>query len=328
MKIGTIRSLLFVLDIALVAAIGWVVTLGLKAREHRPEERRAFEQSIQRQLQSQKAAPAVVKRAEYAPHILNMNLSGKEKEAPPPPVEAPKAAVVKTPLKDLLKIVGIQCGPGNPPSLVYLVRAGQGAAGVNPQDLLKDVLIYTVDQVVEWAGGAVIKRVYPDRVIFDYDNQEVTIEYPPPPPLAGAPPGTPGQPGGAPGASGPAPVPNDNPKTWVTPFTEGKPIEVTSVGMVSMAQKGEAVIEGVRWSTERLKDGKAAVRLDHIPEGNVLREGGAMEGDVLESINGIRMTSKGDVIDYVRRSPSVTRFEVKFWRQGLLRTRIITAQRR
>ena len=123
--------------------------------------------------------------------------------------------------------------------------------------------------------------------------------------------------------------PSEDVNTWVNvdPQRPGN-VEITNVGVVSISQKGEQSLEGIRWSTETLEDGRAAVRLTEVPPDSVFAKSGAQTGDTLVSINGNRVTSKGDIVDYVKRNPDLSRYEVVFLRRGVRNIRVVTVPRK
>lgn len=324
MKIGSIRVLLILVDLALAGSIGWIVTIALKEKTRRRDDTVAWEKVLTTDLQKHRPAAAAGKTLAYGQNVAAVALHGKDEKPVETKVDTPAPLPsVRPELSSLLKIAAIQRGPGEPKSLVYIIRQGPGAPA-DPAAALKEVSLFEEGQAVEWAPDAVVSRILPDKVIFRYDGKEVTIEYPPLPKDAAAS----AAPGGAAGGRGPAAVPNTDPKTWIV-YQEGKTtIEVTDVGVASMVQQGDASLADVRWSTEKLPDGRNGVRIDHIPEGSVLKQGGAKEGDVLHSINGERMSTKSEVMDYVRSHQNMTRFEVKFYRNGILHMRIVNVPRR
>jgi len=128
-----------------------------------------------------------------------------------------------------------------------------------------------------------------------------------------------GTPGGskAPVAATPKGPISSDPGTWVT-WSQSKPheIQVTEMGVRAFERDGEKVLEGVRWSTERLPGGQKAIKVAHIPPNGALAKGGARAGDVIESINGTPVSSKSEIVRYVRANPNLPKYTVTFWRGG------------
>lgn len=323
MKIGTIRLLIIVADLGFITLIGLVVKEGLQLRDSRQDRTAEYMADVMKQLDSRKSGPSRASTAiKYGDNIAKLTHTPPKKvEEKPPEVARPTSA--KPPLETLLKVIGIQTGPGEPPSRAFLVK--KDAQPAKPEDAGRDLEGYVEGQIVEWAEGAIVRKVRPTEVVFDYDGKEVLVHYEPPKAVAGAP-AAGAAPAGAP--KGPPPVPNDTPSTWVT-IEANRPnlVNVTEVGLASLNAKGEASLEGVRWSTETLPDGKAGLRLDEVPDQSVLKTGGAQTGDVLHSVNGVRMSTKGEIVEYVRRNQGLSRYVVKFYRAGILYERTITVPR-
>ena len=130
MKITTVRTLLLVADLALVAGIGAVVTVGFKEKSRDRDAIAAYRHEIGRRLDARKSGGAqIAKGREYGASIFRANLSGRKAPVvePPKPVAAP-STTQRPPLETLIRVIGIQTGPGDPPSIAYLVREDPAAA--------------------------------------------------------------------------------------------------------------------------------------------------------------------------------------------------------
>lgn len=327
MKVSTIRSSLVLFDLALCLTIGWTVWQGLQAKNKRRDEIQRFRGEIAANLEAHKTTSSTrLAKPEYGRSIERVNIS----DTTPQPVETPKPieppVVAKTPLESLVRVVAIQKAGTKGRSIAYLFREPQPGVQVQKDSELSNAIsFYEEGEAIEWAPGATVKMIDATQVHFDYDEKVIVIRVKDlPANLGGAAP--------AGGASGgpqkPLPPPNNQPATWIVVGQPGSPIQITDVGQSSMAAKGDEVLEGVRWSTEEHpRDKRPAVRIDFIPEGSVLAHGGAKAGDVLDSINGVRMSSRGDVVSFVQANPNLPRYEVKFWRNGVLHSRIVQGRR-
>lgn len=315
MKLSTLHKLIVCADVALVLGIGATVFTVVQEKGRRSDELASYRNGMVEQLKKIRPDASLGRRrTEYGTNIKDGVLWPVK---PPAPKEDTSKPVVlpKAPVETVLKVLVIQFSPEGGRSLAFFGRKG-AAAGPQPDPLLP----YLEGHVVEWAGGAVVKQIEPGRVIFISDGREVALEPEPAPAAAGTT-----------VAAGPKIVgPIDtNTTTWIE-WNVAKPttITVTEMGARALADKGDTTLEGVRFSSETLEDGKPAVRLDAIPAENVLRRGGAEEGDVLESINGVRMSTKAEVIAYAKSNPQTTRFEVRIRRKGVTMTRTVVVPRR
>ncbi|MSR74653.1 MAG: hypothetical protein EXS14_04175 [Planctomycetes bacterium] len=315
MKISTLRTLLLVCDVMLVLGIGLVIWNVVEEKKARSSENQVYMADVRRKLAAIKPEGVTGRRKiDYGgaitegvlwPKKVVEAVAASNVQAPPP----------KAPVETQLKVLLIQYSTAGMPSMAYFVkRDGTTASIADP------LMPYLEGHVVEWASGALVKKIEPGRVVFTSDGREVALE-PEPYKLTGAASGP-----SAPKVLGPV---DANTSTWIE-WQVAKPgtITITEMGARAFGDKGEATLDGVRFASERLEDGKDAVKLDAIPVDNVLRRGGAEEGDVLESINGIRMTTKADVIAYAKNNPETTRFEVRLRRKGVTMTRTVVVPRR
>ncbi len=315
MKISSLRTLLMACDILLVLAIGLVIWNVVEEKSARSGENQAYIAEVMRKLAVIKPEGVTGKRKIDYGGAITEGVLWPKKEVVAATANNTPVAPPKAPVETLLKVLLIQYSEGDPPSMAYFARKGAAVASVT-----EPLLPYMEGHVVEWASGAVVKKIETGRVIFNSDGREIALE--PEPLVIAAPSGGPA----APKVVGPV---DANTGTWIE-WQVAKPttITVTEMGVRALAEKGEASLDGVRFSSETLEDGKSAVKMDTIPADNVLRRGGAEEGDVLESVNGVRMTSKADVIAYAKNNPQTTRFEARFRRKGVTMTRTVVVPRR
>ncbi len=320
MKVTSIRNLLIVLDVALVTGISSVVYRGIQEKNSRSTDARRLFETISKELSEIGAeGQSSTAKVDYGTNITGVNISGYTPVvvAPVAPKEPTPVASSKPPLESVLKLVGIE-HHGSPNSKSRILVAREGPFPGKPEDALREQRYFEEGSVIEWAHGAVVKTVEVGRVLFDYDNKEVVLVPKAAPPAAGS-------------AKTNRKVevqPSADVNTWVAVDAQRPAnIEITDVGVASLKVQGEASLEGVRWSEETLEDGQKAIRIDEVPPNSVLAKGGAQGGDVLVSLNGTRVSSRADIVAYVKRNPDLSRYEVVFLRRGIKHTRVVSVPR-
>ena len=87
--------------------------------------------------------------------------------------------------------------------------------------------------------------------------------------------------------------------------------------LVALEREGENVLQGVTFSTTDAPDGGKALRIDSVPQNSLLAQHGVQSGDVLISVDGERMSTKSEVIDYVKRNKNKSAYDVVFQRRGV-----------
>jgi type II secretory pathway component PulC len=320
MKISTMRGLLVALDVALCAGIGGVVFKEYEAKDARPADQRRFKEETTRQLKAlDDAAPQPARKEDFL-YLKGPLGSTKEPdvepEAAPPPVER----VDTTPLDGLIVVRGVWANAD--PSFVRIEPK-------DPKKVVDETGFFEVGQVVEFANGAAVKEIRKVEVLFDYQGQEVIMGIEPYE-VAGAAEAA-GRATG--GTSGPRAervtrAVLENPGSWVQYTKKSSKVTVTKTGVSAIRDYGDEVIKDVVWATDRLADGKKAIKITKIPTNSALRAGGLEEGDVIESINGERVTSKAEIVSYVKRNPNLPKYTVKIIRRGRTIVRTVVAQRR
>ncbi|NRA95151.1 MAG: hypothetical protein HRU14_02975 [Planctomycetes bacterium] len=362
MKISTIRSLLFVLDLALMGGVAGVVSHGMDQRQQRNRDRQTFETTTYEQLKLIKTD--VSERTERGPlrEIENFRFDGTVPEAPKPVNAAPEKPKEKVyrPLDELMSVIGAEMhGKGVVKrSFILYTRTGdaplprapatttpprrepsRGRGGSNgnrsqprargvqtPASVagplrvvhrayLGDAIEFSEHEiaVVEGVRSVVQNgQVVAWQAVFDYSSQEVAVSVL-------------GDPGGPKSTAAPEPTGpiNIDPGTWIA-WVPSKPheINVTEMGARAFKRDGEKVLEGVRWGTESI-GGKKVLKVSHIPKGSALERGGAKPGDAFESINGVPISTKADIVRYVKANPNLPSYTVTFWRQGRRLTRTV-----
>ena len=352
MKISTVRSLLILFDLVLLGAIVGVVYLGLQERPKRKQRRQDFQKHVNRRLAEVKPEANATKVDLTYAGIGKMSMGPPPPEDKVPTEDTnPKPVAGKArPLADLVELVGteVHSGEGASPSFILYTlksegggrpvpavpdpkdarsRGGRGGRGnrngnrnparnvrrapTGPVGPTQNIYKVFEGYVIEFSEHevATVKEVRSTEVIFDYDKRDVVVKVPPK--RLGT-----GSSGSTSTAEATGPISPD-PGTWIA-WVPSKPreIKITPMGMRAFGDKGEKALDGVRWGTERYKDGKDAVRLAKIPKNSALAKAGAQEGDLLISINGKRVSSKAGAVAYVRANPDLPAYIVEFRRQG------------
>lgn len=172
---------------------------------------------------------------------------------------------------------------------------------------IKPVLDPELGQTIGW------------RVVFGYGGKDVEIDVVGETPAKGA----------VKVVTDNTPISND-PGTWLS-WDSKTPheIRVTDMGLRAFKQKGEKALEGVRFATERIPGkNQKAVKVTHIPDGSLLQKGGVQSGDVFESINDTPVSSRSDIVRYVKQNPNLGSYKVTFWRDGARRSRTVIPPKR
>jgi hypothetical protein len=351
MKISTIRSLLILLDLLLLAGIAAIVYSGLQDRPKRIDRRREYQQHINALLADAKAGPLTSAARETNPAIDALNLSNRKVKVVEAVVEQPKEAIPTSlrPLHEFMQLVGteVHSDDMDTPSFVLWREPGAdggGGMGTRPPARASPAVrsparpppptfggapsgpvVFRVSkgEAIEFSARevATLKDVLPEgRAVFIYGGQEVTLE------VAVERSGTGSGGGGTGGRPGPpdtGPI-NPDPGTWIS-WDENEPKDIRITPMGIRAATPESVLDGVITGTERLaSDGLPAIKLTTVPKDSALAKAGAQDGDILVSINDKRITSKPEAVRYVKDNPNLSSYEVKFRRRGVTYIRVVT----
>ena len=315
MKTTTARSLAVTADTLFVLLCAYVFYLAVQTQERLGTAYKETTDEVAARLQGIHPPKEVHRRNVSYPGLTGVGrvLSGVEPKAPEVASDVvEKPPEIKTPVADLVTVVLIQHGP--PLSLAFIVpKTGARNLALDFQ--------FQENEEVPFAQGAIVKRIMEDEVIFTLRGADETVA------LEAGTGGGGGDAGGS-AKTGPSRPVSENPQSWVT-YEEAKgTVSITPEGFRAISEKGEEVVlKDVRWATERLPDGKNAVRVEHVPQGSALARGGLQNGDVIHSINGQRVASKGEIIAYVRANPSLPSYTVVILRQGRRTTRTVTVPR-
>ena len=115
--------------------------------------------------------------------------------------------------------------------------------------------------------------------------------------------------------------------TYVESKKDSGNITIKAGGNLALSREGEQVLDGVIFSSTDSAKGGKALRVDTVPADSVLAKHGVQDGDVLVSVNGVAMSTKSEVVDYVKRNKTMSVFEVAIQRRGNIVTKTITVER-
>jgi hypothetical protein len=312
MNINTTRALLWVMDAALVAGAGYVVVEVEKAKDADKKAYLNFMAKLDSDLATMNVPPTKGPARLGVESFGTVSLSN---EAEKTAVEAPAAPVAPVatyePLENLMKVVSIQWSSAPDDSKVALFPK-------SAKDQPNEQVIFGVNDLVFFAKGAVVKEIRPREVVFKYgptEKDEQTLKIATEPPRDAS-------------ASMPSPTGNVKPIGSLEAGIVYKPdsgvIVVNPQGRVALEKEGERILEGVTYGTTDLGGGKKGLKIETIPPGNELGKYGVESGDVLISVNSVPMSSKSEVVDYVKRNSKLGRYDVRIMRRGAYLNKTIT----
>lgn len=313
MNINTTRALLWIVDVALIGAAGLVVVKVDAAKKVGLTETVKFTTDVATELGKTSVAPTKATPRPGAEVFSVVSLSG---EVEKPAVEAAPVTASPTPtyepLDGLIKVVSIQWSSNPEESKVALFPKAA-------KDQPNEQVIFGSNDLVFFAKGAVVKEIRRREVVFKYgpnESDEQTLKIATEPVRDAA-------------ASMPTPT-----GARVAPSLDGgiiyKPdsgtIQVKAAGRAAIDKDGERILEGVTFGSTDLGGGKKGLKIETVPAGNELAKYGVESGDVLISVNDVPMSTKSEVVDYVKRNSKLSVFDVVFLRRGANLRRKITVE--
>ena len=338
MKISTLRSLLFLLNVCLLAGIGWILFQGFQEKKQRDADLASYRRNFTQRLASvsESSIEGAIARTQYNA-LGGISLAGEPPKPKAPEIKRPTPTRPKAPpLDSMITLMGMEVHTGGTdPSLVFYSLSGSKSGAPKPAlrtgipaslqrgSGKKDpVMVATQGGVIELGHGynAVVKLVKPGGVTFHYEGQDIVLELPDADPKAGSQ-------GSGSKLAPTGPISNDT-GTYIKwdPAKPSQGVAVTAMGARAFKKKGESLLDGIRFDTETLPDGKA-IKLVSIPKDNVIKKAGGQDGDVITHINGTRVSSKGDIVRYIKANPNLPEYTVAFMRNGNKHTRVIRPPR-
>ena len=314
MNVNRVRSLMLLVNLGLAGATGYTVYTEFKEKKVRSEKTATFYDQLRKDLE---AAPKARTKDATRSSIRLSDLLDMTGDKPKPVVVESAASVptsrVTTPIEDLLRIVTISVYPDRTQSRVAVARKAPG--GDPPGERLS----FGEGEAVAFANDAVVLAIYSDHVLFRNGDQEQELRI-----IDTAGPPAPGGPTSARTVSDPGNRPFI---TYVESKKDSGNITIKPGGNLALSREGEQVLDGVVWSTTESAKGGKALKVDSVPPDSVLAKHGVQNGDVLVSVNNVPMSTKSEVVDYVKRNKTMSVFEVAIQRRGNIVTKTVTVER-
>jgi hypothetical protein len=301
MNINRVRSLLVLVNIGLAGGTGFTVYKEFENKEARRRQTESFRDQLVTDL---KNAPVSTRKDTLRVSIKDSDLvdmTGESPKAPEPVrVESRPETRVLNPLEDMINVVTISYQPDPLAANVAITRK------VDPQPG-KERSVFRVGDVIPFANDAVVIEIRPREVVFQNGDRMETLKVPDQPSSGGGTPGTTsraGDPGNRPFA------------TYVESKKDSANITIRQGGDRALDREGEAVLEGVIFSSTEAPNGGKALRVDKVPPNSVLAQHGVQDGDVLISVDGLPMSTKSEVVDYAKKNKNKPAFDVTILRRG------------
>ncbi len=318
MNINRVRMLLILVNFGLAGLTGFMAYKEIKAKDARSASTKKFLDDVAGQL-AQVTRPKGGPSGRAAVDASTIDLTGSPPPAPKTetkPNDPVESKLVGIPLDPLVKILTITWSARQAECSVAMVKKPDKEPGA-------ERFIYGINEVVPFANNAVIKEIRQREVLFwNVDHEEVLpILDKPPEEGGGAKPGPSGT-SSRPTADGSQPI-----ETYIDVAPNSNVVKIRAGGDKAFARDGERALDGVTFDTTELSDGKKALRVAKIPPGSVLAKFGAQDGDVLISVDGKPMSSKAEVVDYVKKNPGISAFEVQIQRKGAVVSKRVVIER-
>jgi len=314
MNVNRVRSLLIVLNIGLAGATGYTVYHEFDTKKARTKQTTDFYDQLTKDVS---AAPKATRTNTARVSIKDSDLVDFTGDKPKVvEVERPQSVATSrtiTPVADQIKLVTISVHPDRTLSKVALSRK-------SAPDLPSERLSFGEGDVIPFAGDAVVLEIRAKEVVFQNGDNQETVQIPETPS---------GPSGGASGGSSSKPMDSGARPfgTYVESKKDSGTIMIKSGGSIALEREGESVLQGVVWSTTEGAKGVQQLRVDKVPPGSLLAQHGVQDGDILVSVNGQPMSTKSEVVDYVKSHKTTYLFEVVIQRQGRLVHKTVQVER-
>ena len=302
MNVNRVRTMLLVLNIGLAGGTGYTVYHEFNTKKERTRQTTNFYDQLTKDVTAApKAARANTVRVSIKDSDL-VDFTGEKPKAPE--IERPTSVATSrtiTPVDEMIKLVTIAVHPDRTLSRVAISRKGA-------PDLPSERLTFGEGDAIPFANDAMVVEIRAKDVVFQNADQQETVKINEVPTGAA---GGPTSPNSKPTDSGARPF-----GTYVESKKDSGTITIKSGGAIALDREGESVLQGVVFGqTDAAKGGKA-LRVDTVPPGSLLAQHGLQDGDVLVSVNGQPMSTKSEVVDYVKSHKSTYLFEVVVQRHG------------
>jgi hypothetical protein len=303
MNINRVRTLLVLVNVGLAGGTGFTVYKEFENKEARRKSTESFRDALALEL---KNAPGATRRDNVRVSIKDsdiVDLTGDRPKPPEPPrVESAPATRILNPLEDMIKIVTISYQPDARLANVAIMKKTDLQPGAERS-------VFRVGDTIPFANDAVVVEIRPREVVFQNGDRQETLTVPLQPTT------TPGGPTGGAG-SRPSDAGNRPFASYVESKKDSGNVTIKAGGTLALDREGEAVLEGVIFSTTESAAGGKALRVDKVPPNSVLAQHGLQDGDTLVSVDGIAMSTKSEVVDYAKKNKNKQVFNVVIQRRG------------
>lgn len=312
MNINRVRTLLVLANVGLAGATGFTVYKEFENKTARAKETAYFKDDLEADLLK---APAPTRKDQTRTPVKDgdfLDLTGDRAKPPEPPRPVEVATTrVLNPLEDLIKVITISYQSENG-GIATITRKAEVGPGVERSN-------FRVGDMIPFANDAIVVEIKQKEVIFRNGERLETLRVP----------DTLSVPVGGPSGSS-ASRPSDPGLRPFATYIESKKdsgnITIKPGGDRALEREGEAVLEGVIFSSTEVKGGKA-LRVDKVPPTSVLAQHGVQDGDVLVSVDGKPMSSKSEVVDYAKQNKNKQVFDVEILRRGNRVMKTVNIQR-
>jgi type II secretory pathway component PulC len=310
MNINSVRTLVLIVNVGLAGGTGWTVYNEFRQKDTRRDATTAFGDQLKADLERQpKPKVRDITHVTIKEGDL-VDLTGDKPRAPEPPrPESVASSRTYMPLEDQIRIVTISMHPDRSASHVTLVRKQGTEVGTERVN-------FSEGEVIPFANEAVVLEIWPSKVIFQNGDRTETLQIPDKPSTPAG--GSTSQ--SRPGDKGDRPF-----LTYLESKRDSSTVTIKSGGDKALAREGEAVLDGAVFSTTEGAGGKKMLRIDKVPP--ALGQHGVQDGDTLISIDGTAMSTKSEVVDYVKQHQNKPSYEVVFLRRGNRVTKIVVVER-
>jgi hypothetical protein len=315
MHINTWRGLIWVVDVLLVLGAGYVVWSVNGAKSADAAETAEFHKKLVAEIDAIRVDPPKPAPRVGVAAFKGVSLSGEVERPKPSTAPAVEAAPAPfEPLENLMKVVSIQYATDQDDAKVALFPK-------SAPDQPNEQVIFGVRDLVFFARGAIIKEIRQREVVFEYPKPGETaiLKIQTEPPRTGAPPVP--TPGGVGAASAKAQL-----ETGVVYKPDSSTLTVKREGRAALESEGQRILESATVETTDLPEGGQGLKIASMQQGSELAKWGVETGDILVSVNGVAMSGKSEVVNYVKNNPKLGEYRVVFMRRGARLTRIVAVE--
>ncbi len=314
LPIGMLRVALWSVAAGLLTTTGYMLVNEFGEKGARIDRRAQFEKSMAAELAKIRSSSTGSFKSNDRRVLQETSILGGVKYKPPSESKPTSQPDVKplNPIEELIRVVAIRCSPEVSESSVALAPKASGVVITERQ-------VFVVGEAIAFAGDAVIQEIREREVVFLHGGKLTTLRCADlPPESSSTTAATAVRPGGVPATL-----------AEIAALIETKSgtgtTRIPRAAAAGLEAQGEKAFDGVRFSTTDLEGGAKALQLDQ--PNALLQQHGAQSGDILVSIDGYPMSSRSEVMDYVKRSPGKSRFDVAFLRKGSKLSRTIVVER-